>query len=315
VTLAGRAARLSWYVRLMASPRWLLIPALVTLSATVFAACSSVATPTSGTTTGSTASSSSASGSGGAGGSDATTATGVGGSMADAGPLSCKLHTYSTIKASPGKCDLLAQDCLEGKTCKELQYPDGNWSTQCVTANGLKGEGEACTVDEECRAKLSCAAGRCAPVCCGATNEPCLGGICNLFIQLDNTGKVNKQVCHYAQACDLLTDKACDPGFGCHIEDNKQGLATCIQPSGDTAGDLGACHYLNDCHDMENCLGGTPATSGKCHFYCYLDQPNPASPGAALGGCPAAQICTANQVDGIPFSFGLPNVGLCAPGP
>jgi hypothetical protein len=296
----------------MASPRWLAIPVLVTASAVTIAACSSVATPTSGTTS-SSASSSSASGSGGAGGADATTATGAGGSTEDAGPLSCKLHTYSTIKSGP--CDLLAQDCAEGKTCKEQQYANGSWSTQCVTANGLKGEGEACTADEECRAKLTCAAGRCAPVCCGATNEPCLGGICNLFIQLDNTGKVNKQVCHYAQACDLLTEKACDQGFACHIEDNKQGLATCVQPSGAVVGDLGACHYLNDCPDMEHCLGGTPTKSGKCHFYCDLDQANPASPGAPLGGCPAGQACVASKVDNIPFTLGLPNIGLCAPGP
>jgi hypothetical protein len=298
----------------MASPRWLAVPALVTLSAVVFSACSSVATPTSSATS-SGASSSSASGSGGAGGSDATTATvtSAGGSTEDAGPLSCKLHTYSTIKSGP--CDLLAQDCAEGKTCKELQYANGSWGTQCVTASGLKGEGEACKVDEECRAKLTCAAGRCAPVCCGATNEPCLGGICNLFIQLDNTGKVNKQVCHYAQACDLLTEKACDPGFACHVEDNKQGLATCVQPSGDQAGDLGPCHYLNDCADMEHCLGGTPTKAGKCHFYCDLDQANPASPGAALGGCPAGQVCTAAKVDNIPFTLGLANIGLCAPGP
>ena len=153
----------------MASPRWLAIPVLVTASAVVIAACSSVAAPTSGTTS-SSASSSSASGSGGAGGADATTtATGAGGSTEDAGPLTCKLHTYSTIKSGP--CDLLAQDCAEGKTCKESQYANGSWSTQCVAANGLKGEGEACTADEECRARLTCAAGRCAPVCCGATNE------------------------------------------------------------------------------------------------------------------------------------------------
>lgn len=293
----------------MASPRWLSISVLVTAPAILFAACSDVATPSSSTTSGTATSSS---GTGGAEATTATTATGAGGSTEDAGPLTCKLHTYSTIKSGP--CDLLAQDCPEGQTCKELKFGNGSWGTQCVITNGLKGEGQACSVDEECRAKLTCAVGRCAPVCCGATNEPCLGGLCNLFIQLDNAGKVNKQVCHYAKACDLLTEKACDQGFDCHIEDIKQGLATCVQPSGANVADLGTCHYLNDCADMEQCLGGTPTKSGKCHFYCYLDQPDPASPIAGLGGCPVGQNCKA-KVDGLIFDFNVENVGLCAPGP
>jgi hypothetical protein len=291
----------------MASPRWLAISLLVTGSAIAFAACSDVTT----TTTTSTATSSSGTGgAGGIGGGSSATASGTGGSTEDAGPLGCKLHSYSTIKVGP--CDLLAQDCPDGKTCKEQQSGNGTWTTQCVSANGLKAEGEPCVADEECRAKLTCAAGRCSPVCCAATNEPCLGGICNLFIQLDNTGKVNKQVCHYAKSCDLLTTKACDTGFSCHIEDIKQGLATCVQPSDKLTTDLGACHFLNDCPDMEQCLDGTPTKAGKCHFYCYLDQVDPSMPGAALGGCPAGQTCQ-TKVDGVTFDFNLPNVGLCAP--
>ena len=311
MTPPGRAAAVSWYVRLMASPRWLAISILVTSPAILFAACSDVASTTASTSSG-TSTSSSSSGTGGTGGASTTATTGAGGSMEDAGPLTCKLHTYSTIKGGP--CDLLAQDCPAGQTCKELKFGNGSWGTQCVITNGLKGEGEACVVDEECRAKLTCAVGRCTPVCCGATNEPCLGGICNLFIQLDNAGKVNKQVCHYATACDLFTENACDQGFDCHIEDIKQGLATCVQPSGASAPDLGACHYLNDCADMQQCLGGTPTKSGKCHFYCVLDQADPASPAAGLGGCPTGQTCQ-STVDNLSFDFNVPNLGLCAPGP
>ncbi|MEP7120969.1 MAG: hypothetical protein ABJE95_08675 [Byssovorax sp.] len=295
----------------MASPRWPAVVSLVTLAAAAFSACSSATTPTSGTASG-TASSSAASGSGGAGGEAATTATGAGGATEDAGPLSCAVHSYTTIKTGP--CDLLAQNCPEGKTCKELQHADGSWGTQCVTANGLKAEGETCTVDEECRARLTCAAGRCAPVCCAATNAPCLGGICNLSIQLDNAGKVTKQVCLYSETCDLLTENACPSNFLCQVRDPKQGLATCIQPSG-FAPDLGPCHFLNECATMEHCLGGSPVLPGKCHFYCYRDQANPASPPAGLGGCPAGQTCQASPVDSTGFDFSLPNVGLCAPGP
>jgi hypothetical protein len=296
----------------MASPRWLVIPVLVTVAAVAVAACSSGATNATATASSSASGTGGAGGSGGAGGAPGTTSsTGTGGADADAG-LVCKTHSYSTIKA--GVCDLLQQDCPTGKTCKELKNANNTWTTQCVVANGLKGEGETCGVDDECRAKLTCAAGRCAPVCCGSTNEPCLGGICNLFIQLDNGNKVNKQVCHYAKACDLLTANACDQAFSCHVEDSKQGLATCVQPSGANAPDLGACHYLNDCGDMEHCLDGSPNKAGKCHFYCGLEQADPSSPGAGLGGCPSGQTCHALEVDGVPFDFNLPTIGLCAPG-
>ncbi len=297
----------------MAFPRWLLIPVLVTSSAAAFAACSTKADPTTGTASGTSSSGMGGMGGGsGAGGAAGTTASASTGTASpDAGPLVCKNHTYSTIKEGP--CDLLQQDCPEGRTCKEFQS-GGSWTTHCILATGLKGEGQKCAADQECLPKLTCAAGRCAPVCCAATNAPCLGGICDLFIQLDSTNKVNKQVCHYAKACTLLTDDACDEGFGCHVEDSKQGLATCIiEASVDPVPDLGACTFLNDCGDMAHCLGGASAQGGKCHFYCYLDQPDPLSPGAALGGCPVGQICQAGKVDGLAFDFGLPNVGLCAP--
>lgn len=296
----------------MASPRWLLIPVLFASAAGGFAACSDGAQTTAGTASGAS-SGMGGTGGAGAGGAPGTTAS-TGTASPDAGPpapLVCKNHTYSTIKEGP--CDLLQQDCPEGRTCKEFQSLNGSWTTHCVTASGLKGEGEKCAADEECLAKLSCAVGRCAPVCCAATNEPCLGGICNLFIQLDGTNTVNKQVCHYAEACTLLVEDACDKGFSCHVEDNKQGLATCIDSSGSPAPDLGDCHFLNDCSDMEHCLGGSKSKVGKCHFYCYLGQPDPLSPGAALGGCPVGQACTAGPVDKLTFSFGLPEIGLCAP--
>ena len=292
----------------MAFPRWLLIPVLVTSSAAAFAACSTGEHPTTGTASGTSSSGMGGmGGAGGAGGAPGTTAsTGTGTASPDAGPLVCKNHSYSTIKDGP--CDLLQQDCPEGRTCKEFPSVSGGWTTHCFLATGLKGEGQKCAADAECLAKLTCAAGRCTPVCCAATNAPCLGGLCNLLIQLDNTNMSNKRVCHYAKACALLTEDACDQGFGCHVEDSQQGLATCIiKPNGDPVPDLGACKFLNDCNDMEHCVGG------RCHFYCYLDQPDPLSPGAALGGCPVGQICQASKVDGVPFNFGIPNIGLCAP--
>jgi hypothetical protein len=299
----------------MAFPRWLLLPVLVTLSAATFAACSDGESPMASTAS-STSTSTSAggmSGVGGAGGAPATTAaTGTGGSAPDAGPLVCKNHSYSSIKQGP--CDLLQQDCPSGQTCKET-LANGAWTTECVFSHGLKGEGEKCNYDEECLEKLSCGAGRCAPVCCQTSNEPCLGGLCDLLIQFDQTNKNNKRVCHYAKVCALMTEDACEVGFRCHIEDKKQGLATCIIASpGKVIDDLGDCHFLNECGDMEHCQNPTGFIPGKCHYYCYLDQVNPFSPGAGLGGCPAGQTCQSGTLDGAPVDLGIPNIGLCAPG-
>ncbi len=234
------------------------------------------------------------------------------GAEPDAGPLVCKNHSYSTIKLGP--CDLLQQDCPAGQTCKET-LANGSWTTQCVFSHGLKSEGEKCSYDEECLEKLSCGAGRCAPVCCQTTNAPCLGGLCDLLIQFDNSGKNNKRVCHYAKACTLMTEDACEVGFRCHVEDTKQGLATCIIASpGKVIDDLGECHFLNECGDMSHCQGASGFVPGKCHYYCYLDQSNPFSPGAGLGGCPAGQTCQSGTLDGKPVDLGIPNIGLCAPG-
>jgi hypothetical protein len=290
----------------MASHRWLVIPVLVTLSAAAFSACSGPTSPTS-TTSGTT--SGGMGGMGGAGGAQTTTAsTGSGGSSPEAGPLTCPTHTYSTIKTGP--CDLLAQNCPDGMTCKEA-HPAAVWTTECVLSTGLKGEGETCVKDAECLAKLTCAAGRCAPVCCAATNAPCLGGICDLFFQVDELGTANKEVCHYAKACTLLIEDACEQGYGCHIEDAKQGLATCVQGNTTPAPDLGACKHINDCPDMEDCFQGANSLK-KCHAYCTLGQADPASPPAGLGGCPAGQTCQAN-VDGKDVNFNLSTIGLCAP--
>ena len=295
----------------MASHGWLVIPALVSLSAAAFAACSDVTTTTA---TASTTSSSATGGAGGAGGAPGVTASASTGMVEDAGRLTCKSHTYSTIKLGSGECDLLAQDCAEGETCKEVPGDNAQWTTHCITAYGLKSEGEVCAVDDECRAKLTCAANRCTPVCCKATNAPCLGGICDFHVQFDNSMKANKQVCHYAKACALLTADACEQGYRCYIEDDKQGLATCAQPSAVDAPDLGSCSYLNDCPDMAHCLNGSQNHPGFCHFYCDLTQVDPASPKAGLGGCPAGQTCKPT-VDGVSFIVALPEIGICAPGP
>lgn len=291
----------------MAFPRWLPISVFVPFAAATFAACSEGASPTTGTA--SSASSSSTGGTSGVGGAPGTTAvSGTGGAAPDAGPLVCMSHSYSNIKQ--GSCDLLQQDCPPSYTCRERPGANGIWTSECILTHGLKSEGEKCVSPEECLEKLSCEAGRCTPICCEDSNAPCLGGLCDLVIQLGN--KFTKRVCHYAKACELLTEEACEPGFRCHIEAVAQGLSTCIiEAPGPAVPDLGTCSYLNECGDMEHCQphNGT----AQCHFYCVLGQANPFSPPAGLGGCPAGQTCQ-SVIDGMEVKLGIPTIGLCAPG-
>src|SRR5690349_17358605 len=95
----------------MIAVRWLALPFCASLAALVFVACKD------DVATGSTAA-----GTGGTGGvvemsGNATSGTPTSGSaMPDAGPLTCKGGSVSTI--TPGECDLLAQDCGLGRTCK-----------------------------------------------------------------------------------------------------------------------------------------------------------------------------------------------------
>src|SRR5262249_40588594 len=156
--------------------------------------------------------------------------------------------------------------------------------------------GEDCSAPNECAEKLYCISGKCSPVCCRDNAAGCNGAICDISAQV---GQYEMFFCHYAPKCTLLTDDACPAGLDCHIEDVTQGLATCGVPSGTVSPDLGACQFLNDCANMEQCW------SGACHFYCW---PN-AAPGTApgLGGCPAHQICK-TAAGGQKIDYGVPNL-------
>lgn len=216
----------------------------------------------------------------------------------DAGPLTCAGNA-STVPL--GACDPLQQDCPPGKTCR----PNGSqYTTACMPANGLKSASEACASDKECDAKLFCVFGKCSPVCCPESNEPCGSGLCDAT---QSYGSYLIYFCHFAPRCNLLTEGACEPGTGCHIEDGKQGLATCSAPAATATGDQGACKYINDCPDMEQCWG-PPGGQSVCHFLCWTDASGDALPG--LGGCPAGQTCR-NKSGNASINYGVAKLGLC----
>ncbi len=253
----------------------------------------------------------SSSGSGGGGQGGATSSSGIGPTgtgggtstgSADAGPLSCG-QLYSTIPK--GTCDLLAQDCPAGQTCR-ANSDQSPTATQCFLGNGLKGLGEDCKAHSECQAGLICV-GQCTSPCCRITNEPCGGGQCNLQLNYGNGDYVF--VCAFNKSCKLLEADACPPGYDCHVDDPTQGLATCSTPSAKMAKDQGTCKFLNDCPSMEDCHDLSDGKGPICRFYCYTDMARgEGTPG--FGGCPSGQNCI-TSLNSVQIDLGFPGVGLC----
>jgi hypothetical protein len=255
---------------------------------------------------------SSATGSGGGGQGGATSSSGVGlagvggtnAGGADAGPLSCA-EVDSTVPK--GECDLLAQDCPPGQTCR-ANSDAAPTTTVCVAGTGLKGLGEDCKAHEECQAGLICV-NQCTAPCCRATNQPCGGGQCNLQLNYNNGDYTF--VCAFDKSCKLLEPNACPQGYGCHVDDPNQGLATCTKPSAKMAKDLDPCKFLNDCPSMEDCHDLSDGTGAHCHMYCYTDMSRgEGTPG--YGGCPTGQSCI-TSLNSVPIDLGLPGIGLCNP--
>jgi hypothetical protein len=275
-------------------------------SVALVGACEASVAPTEGA--GGASTTSTVTGTGGAGGAGGastttpttttptttTTTTGAGGQA----PLTCA-EKYTSLKGGP--CDLLAQNCGPGETCRPWSTANGGFTTKCLTNSGLKSRGATCHGDAECEAHLFCTgnqniAGQCSPVCCPADDQPCGGGRCNLNVSLGPKDFVFQ--CTYLTACTLLTKDACPDGEDCHLQD-KEGYAACIAPSGTHAPEGGACQYINDCGDMQLCA------QGVCRYNCMLGA---AGQGVApgLGGCPTGQTCAEAQT-------GLAGVGVCAP--
>src|SRR5689334_4949211 len=150
----------------MRAYRWLVIALVATVAASVVPSCQGGQQTTTGPGGGGSSSHSSAS------------SSGTGGDT-DSGPVQCD-STYSTFPK--GECDVLQQDCPPGKTCKPVPA-NGDYTTKCVLASGLKTAGEPCFSDSECDAKLFCVGGqldaKCAAVCCESIKDYCNGGTCN----------------------------------------------------------------------------------------------------------------------------------------
>ena len=268
---------------------------LLIVPITVFA-CSSGGGGTggSGGNAGSTTHTSNATGSG-----STTTATGTptNASSTGSGPIACT-GMYTNIPK--GDCDLLQQDCTNGNTCAVFQGAGGSSSiSMCDQASpGLKGMGLSCATASECQKGLFCIAKTCTPVCCPDSGKPCGGGSCDLTVTFTGTSDFMR-VCRFGAQCTLFVPNACTGGDDCHPE---QGISTCSAPSGANIPEGGACQGLNDCGDMQACIGPQNGPF-NCRYVC-----TPGSAAAAgLGGCPVGRTCNPTT------TFGIDNLGICEP--
>lgn len=214
------------------------------------------------------------------------------------GPISCSGAQTNVPK---GECDLLQQDCANGKTCVPVDNGTGGGaplSTACLGDAGLKAPGSSCTTDTECQKGLFCFFDVCTPVCCpDVGSNSCNGGDCDLTITLPapNTDKFFT-VCTFSPQCTLFDPTTCAAGYGC--QPKSAGLMTCAKLNMPTVPEGGTCNAANDCDTMSVCVG----TPGVCRLMC-----DPATPQAApkMGGCAANKTCQPTNLN----PFGM--TGLC----
>lgn len=210
------------------------------------------------------------------------------------GPLTCAMP-YTNVPEG-GECNLLAQDCGPAKTCViDIDAQAMTATTVCTDTNGFKPRGAACGTNSECQAGLICIE-KCTPICCPADDQPCGGGECNINVTFNNS-MFTAMVCAYNDACQLFMPMSCPMGEECHPAD---GIASCSSPSPNPVAEGEICEALNDCGDMQACIGQD--AEYRCRYACMMG--SMAAPG--LGGCPANQTCQ-------PVDFGLPDVGACTP--
>jgi hypothetical protein len=219
-------------------------------------------------------------------------------SSSSGGPPMCPTMSYSNIS---GDCDLLQQTCTGNFTCGVFDDGSGGSTTKCQVTAGLKPTGAACADDvgatSECEKGDFCIANVCTKICCPETMDPCGSGKCNLKVTFTGTMDFIN-VCTYAPACTLFTANACMGMTQCHPEE--RGLATCQANSGANVVEGGMCQAVNDCGDMQLCVGAM-APDLFCRYACTMG--SSAAPG--MGGCPANQTCQGLQ--------DFTSIGVCIP--
>jgi len=208
-----------------------------------------------------------------------------------------------------GECDLVAQNCPQGKQC-EVQVDGGKTVAVCADqSNGSVPIGGKCASGGDCVPGTECIQGRCAPYCCMGADQECKQsvpegyiGTCSINVQYQG-GTPNGLVCAYASSCQPFGIMPCGMNSACLVED-MAGKADCnaiFMPPGKMAGQ--PCQYKNDCADGLMCVGGGPDGGTICMWMCY-SPPGPYEAGVALqpagkGGCPNGKTCSIG-INGLP---------------
>ena len=209
-----------------------------------------------------------------------------------------------------GECDLVSQNCPNGKECVAPTQPDGGTFTICQDpGTGALKEGEMCTGQNDCIAGLQCQAGRCSHPCCGNPNgagdSTVCGttpegyiGVCELNI-VDAKNNPLYSVCDYAKPCEPFGVQPCGANQTCLVKDGV-GTSACsdiFMAPGKKAGV--ACNAANDCGDGMMCINA--GSNSVCTYVCWnklSKTPLPFDGGAldggvGAGGCPGGKTCKA----------------------
>jgi hypothetical protein len=199
-----------------------------------------------------------------------------------------------------GDCDIFQQNCTGNMTCAVFDDGMGGPITHCGITAGLKNAGDVCndpmgSLMSECAKGLFCIGGFCSPACCHDNGNPCGSADC---VETDVDATHHFFSCSYAPACTLFTSNACAAGTDCHPYDDT--LAECYPPSTTPAGEGQPCMFVNDCGDMQICVGADPQSS-VCRYACHFGNNN--QPG--MGGCPTNQTCQGLQ--------DFTSIGVCSP--
>ncbi|MBW2454050.1 MAG: hypothetical protein JRI68_06055 [Deltaproteobacteria bacterium] len=210
-----------------------------------------------------------------------TTTSGQGGQ-----PLLTCTETVTNVPA--GDCDPLNPlvTCETGFYCDVTQS-----GVLCASSQGkgVFGAGQPCSGESECAPGLACQMGKCSPVCCRPTNEPCNAnsGECNIEVNLGNDNWVRR--CSYLPACTLL-ENTCDPnsGYDCHIQNPSACSAVCAPPSSAPAPEGGSCSHLNDCGESQIC-NDNGGDAGNCRQLCNVNSWQ--TDEVPLGGCDPDRTC------------------------
>jgi hypothetical protein len=234
-----------------------------------------------------------------------------------------------------GPCDIVLQDCGQGKECVVARASDGGFTTACMatTNNEHIAKGEKCcpSTNNPCLPGLECigsaCAGdaaptaRCAPHCCTGDDSVCgmspegYQGHCDTNVNSGGTKPVDLfQICTYSAVCKPFGLIPCPPGAACEVQDNL-GSAKCEDiynpgdggPGGAKQGQ--ACQSANQCEDGLMCLGS--GQNFSCVMLCLI--PNSAPPfdagaidgGPYHGGCTSGKTCTGVSAQLFPSWLGV----------